>query len=87
MDARDFFYDLDFFIHYPQRTSFDRSVIEAMAVGCPVLLPTVCEPHLRHGCSSTVNRNTSGRPSRSYGETRTHIGARSSRARFCPRKL
>ena len=44
MDARDFFCDLDFFIHYPHKDYlFDLSVIEAMAVGCPVLLPTECE--------------------------------------------
>jgi hypothetical protein len=58
MDARDCFYDLDFFIHYPQKDCLetsDRSVIEAMAAGCPVLMspafqhtfgmaPVYCEP-------------------------------------------
>ena len=44
--ARDFFCDLDFFIHYPHEDcleTFHLAVIQAMAVGCPVLLSPVCE--------------------------------------------
>ena len=53
MDARDFFCDLDFFIHYPHEDcleTFDLAVIEAMAVGCPVLLLAGMGAHLRDGC-------------------------------------
>ena len=42
MDARDLFYDLDFFIHYSHKDCLETSemsVIEAMAAGCPVLMP------------------------------------------------
>ena len=42
MDVRSFLSDLDFFIHYPHEDyieEFGRSVIEAMAVGCPAILP------------------------------------------------
>ena len=45
-NSRDVFCDLDFFIHCPSKDlpgTFDRSVIEAMAAGCPVLLLPVCE--------------------------------------------
>jgi glycosyltransferase involved in cell wall biosynthesis len=44
MDPRTFLSGLDFFVHYPHEDyieEFGRAVIEAMAVGCPVILPQV----------------------------------------------
>jgi glycosyltransferase involved in cell wall biosynthesis len=44
IDVQDFLQDLDFFVHFPHEDSIDefgRPVIEAMAVGCPAILPPV----------------------------------------------
>lgn len=45
-DTKDFLGELDFFIHYPHEhivEAFGRAVLEAMAIGLPVILPPVFE--------------------------------------------
>jgi len=42
MDVRDFLHGLDFYVHYPHEEyieEFGRGIMEAMAVGIPVILP------------------------------------------------
>lgn len=44
INVHDYLKELDFFIHFPHEDyieEFGRSVIEAMAVGCPVILPEI----------------------------------------------
>ncbi len=46
LEIRDFLSRLDFFVHYPHEKyveEFGRAIIEAMAIGCPVILPEVFE--------------------------------------------
>lgn len=46
IDARDFFRNQDFFVHYPREgyvDTFQRSILEAMACGLPTVLPPVFE--------------------------------------------
>src|SRR5690606_30551983 len=43
-DAKEFLVDLDFYIHYPHEQyieEFGRAVMEAMAIGVPVVLPPI----------------------------------------------
>ena len=73
MDARDFFCDLDFFIHSLTRTicSTYRSLRQWRWAALSYCRRYASAPSAR--LLSTVNRSTSGRPSRNCGETRTHI--------------
>jgi glycosyltransferase involved in cell wall biosynthesis len=52
IEAQDFLLGLDFFIHYPHEDyieEFGRAVIEAMALGIPVILPPVFETTFGEG--------------------------------------